>query len=101
MILSENLNSLNVLINAEAKNRWDIIKELVSLAAKNSFIPGSAEASISQALIEREKSMSTGIGKGVAIPHCTVADINDLVIMMAVNEKGINFDAIDSLPVRI
>ena len=101
MVLAENLNPLNVLINSDAKNRWDIIKELVALAVKNSCIPAGAAESVSQALIEREKSMSTGIGKGVAIPHCTVADVSDIVVMMATNEKGINFDAIDSLPVRI
>ena len=74
MVLSENLNSLSILVNSESKT---------------------------QALIEREKSMSTGIGKGVAIPHCTVTHVDEIVVLMATNGKGINFDAIDSLPVKI
>lgn len=101
MVLSENLNPLNILVHAEAKTRWDIIKEMVSLAVRNSLIPSAAEADITQALIDREKSMSTGIGKGVAIPHCTIANVDEVVVLMATNEKGINFDAIDSLPVKI
>lgn len=101
MVLSENLNSLNILVHAESKTRWDLIKEMVGHAVTNSLIPAGTEADITSALIEREKSMSTGIGKGVAIPHCTVTSIDEIVVMMATNEKGINFDAIDSLPVKI
>lgn len=101
MILSENLHLPNILVNTDVKNRWDIIKGLVSLAVKNTLIPKNAENEIAQALIEREKAMSTGIGKGVAIPHCTIPHIDDIIIMMATSEKGINFDSIDSIPVRI
>ena len=101
MVLSENLNPLNILVNSEAKTRWDLIKEMVSLAASNALIPEGAETDITNALIEREKSMSTGIGKGVAIPHCSIPNVDDIIVLFATNEKGINFDAIDSLPVKI
>lgn len=101
MILTENLKSSNILLKSEAKTRWDIIKDLVALAVKTGQIDGKNEQEITAALIEREKSMSTGIGKGVAIPHCSINTIDDVVIMLATHEKGINFDAIDSLPVRI
>jgi PTS system fructose-specific IIA component len=101
MVLSENLNPLNILVNVEAKSRWDLIKEMVSQGEANSIIPKGSGDDIAKALIDREKSMSTGIGKGVAIPHCTVANVDDIIVLMATNEKGINFDAIDSLPVKI
>ena len=101
MVLSENLSPYSILVNSESKTRWDIIKEMVAHAVTHSLIPAGAESDITQALIEREKSMSTGIGKGVAIPHCTVTSVDDIVVLMATNGKGINFDAIDSLPVKI
>ena len=101
MVLSENLSPYSILVNSESKTRWDIIKEMVAHAVTHSLIPAGAENDITQALVEREKSMSTGIGKGVAIPHCTVTSVDDLVVLMATNGKGINFDAIDSLPVKI
>ena len=101
MVLSDNLNPLNILVNSDAKTRWDIIKEMVSLAAHNALIPAGAENDITQALIEREKSMSTGIGKGVAIPHCSIPNVNEIIVLLATNGKGINFDSIDSLPVKI
>ncbi|HEY1405552.1 MAG TPA: PTS sugar transporter subunit IIA [Spirochaetota bacterium] len=101
MILTDNLHPSNIILKSEAKTRWDIIKDLVSLAVKTGQIAKEIEGEISQALIEREKSMSTGIGKGVAIPHCSVGSISDVVVLMATHEKGLNFDAIDSLPVKI
>ncbi len=101
MILTENLNPANILLKSEAKTRWDIIHDLVDIAVKSGQIDKKNEQEISAALVEREKSMSTGIGKGVAIPHCSISSITDVVIMLGTHEKGINFDAIDSLPVKI
>lgn len=101
MIFTENLNPSNILLGSEAKTRWDIIKDLVALAVKTGQIDGKNEQEVTTALIDREKSMSTGIGKGVAIPHCSINTIDDVVIMLATHDKGINFDAIDSLPVKI
>jgi PTS system fructose-specific IIA component len=101
MILTENLNPANILLKSEAKTRWDIIHDLVDVAVKSGQIDKKNEQEIAAALVEREKSMSTGIGKGVAIPHCSISSITDVVIMLGTHEKGINFDAIDSLPVKI
>ncbi len=101
MILSENLKKHNIIINAKAKTRWDLIKEMLELAVKNKEIKDEDEESVRKALIEREKSMSTGIGKSVAIPHCTTAKVNEIIIILSICESGIDFDSIDSIPVRI
>jgi mannitol/fructose-specific phosphotransferase system IIA component (Ntr-type) len=101
MVLADNLSVSGIIPNSGAKTRWDIIKEMVHQAAVSSFIPKDEEGNIHSALVTREKSMSTGIGKGVAIPHCTIPTIRNLVVLLAVNKKGINFDSIDSVPVRI
>ena len=45
--------------------------------------------------------MSTGIGKGIAIPHCVIDQIEEPKIAMAILPKGINFEAIDDEPVQI
>ena len=49
----------------------------------------------------REAIMSTGIGMGIAIPHSKTSYLNDLVIAVGRTKKGINFDALDGLPVHI
>jgi PTS system nitrogen regulatory IIA component len=56
---------------------------------------------IFSALISREKLGSTGIGNGIAIPHCRIPDCNHIIAMLITLEKSIDFDAIDSQPVDV
>ena len=101
MVLSENLKKSNILLKAKSQNRWDLINELVDIAVKSKDINESDREEIKRALIDREKSMSTGIGNGVAIPHCTTSKIKEIVCIMSLNQKGIDFDSIDNEPVKI
>lgn len=101
MVLSESLKLENILINPLSNDRWGMIKEIVALLVKTNTISADQESSTVAALTEREKKMSTGIGKGVAIPHCTIENLDDIRIALAVNEKGINFQAIDDEPVKV
>jgi PTS system fructose-specific IIA component len=101
MSLLENLKKNNIITKPHAKNRWEIIEEMVELALKNKDIPTEDADAIKKSLIEREKSMSTGIGNGVAIPHCSTSKVSNIVAVMALVPKGLNFEAIDSEPVKI
>jgi fructose-specific phosphotransferase system IIA component len=101
MILTENLHEYGIIVHSSSKSRWDVIKELIAFAAGNGIIPIEFEEEISQALISREKTMTTGIGKSVAIPHCKLTCIKDIILLMATSQKGINFESIDNLPAKI
>jgi len=101
MNLLESLKKNNIIIKAGAKNRWEIIEEMVDLAAKNKDILSEDVETIKKALIEREKSMSTGIGNGIAIPHCSTTKISNIVAVLALVKNGLNFEAIDNEPVKI
>jgi len=101
MILSKSLKKNNIIIKAESSNRWDLIEEMLDLAIKNNDVVKENRDILKKALFDREKSMSTGIGRGVAIPHCTTEAVDDIVIVMAFCENGIDFESIDSLPVQI
>lgn len=52
-------------------------------------------------LMEREKLGSTGIGGGVAIPHCKLRDLDRVLLAVGVSEQPIDFDAADGKPVRL
>jgi len=54
-----------------------------------------------QAIIEREKIMSTGIGMGVAIPHAKLAGYHDFFIAIGVLRNGVEWNALDKAPVRL
>ena len=101
MSLLENLKKNNILVKSSAKNRWEIIEEMVDVTVRNREIPSEDSENIKNALIEREKSMSTGIGNGVAIPHCSTSKVSNIITVMALIPKGINFDSIDNEPVKI
>jgi fructose PTS system EIIA component len=101
MLLLNSLKKSNIIINAKSKNRWDLIEEIIDRAVKNKDILFANKKNINNALIEREKSMSTGIGNGVAIPHCTTTTISETLILMAISKNDIDFDSIDNNPVRI
>ena len=101
MDLSNNLKKGNIILKTRSTNRFDLINELVDLAVKNKEIDPLDSEGIKKALVEREKSMSTGIGHAVAVPHCTTGKVKDIVLFMAILPKGIDFDSSDSMPVRI
>jgi len=52
------------------------------------------------AIIEREKIVSTGIGMGTAIPHAKLASYNDFFIAIGILRKGLDWDSLDGSPVR-
>lgn len=101
MVLADSLKKNSIIVKAKSKNRWELIDEMVDLAVKNKQVNKDDRDAVRGALIDREKSMSTGIGNSVAIPHCTTAKVNDIVAVMAISQKGIDFDAIDNNPVKI
>ncbi|TFH43410.1 MAG: PTS sugar transporter subunit IIA [Chrysiogenales bacterium] len=101
MELSDNLKKQNILLKASSNNRWDLIEEMVDLAVKNKEIDQEDCVEVKKALIEREKSMSTGIGNGVAIPHCTTSRVQNTVLIVSVVTRGMDFDSIDNQPVKI
>jgi len=49
-------------------------------------------------LIDREKQGSTGIGNGIAIPHCKVENLDRLILAIGYSEEGVDFNAIDGKP---
>ena len=83
----------------ESSERDDVISELVSkLGAAGKF--GKAKAGeITKAVIKRENEASTGIGKGVAVPHVKHKVIKDVVAAVGCSSAGIDFSSLDKQPV--
>ncbi|MBC7193584.1 PTS IIA-like nitrogen regulatory protein PtsN [Marinobacter sp.] len=52
-------------------------------------------------LVSRERLGSTGIGQGIAIPHCRLEGLNHVVGVLVTLEEGVSFDAIDNQPVDL
>lgn len=54
-----------------------------------------------QKLWEREQLGSTGIGSGIAIPHCKIAGLKEEIVAVGLVSEGIDFGAADGKPVRL
>lgn len=63
--------------------------------------PELSETQTFNNLVARERLGSTGIGQGIAIPHCRLENCNRVVGTLVTLEEGVAFDAIDNQPVDI
>ena len=54
-----------------------------------------------EAILERERIVSTGIGMAVAVPHAKLPDYETFFIAIGIHPKGIPWDALDGVPVRL
>ena len=89
-----------VLLDSAQKDKMDLLSELLSacLADTQDACPRDV---VWNALKERELSMSTGIGHGVAIPHCSTDQVEEILALLALVKEGIEFDSVDGKPVHI
>jgi PTS system nitrogen regulatory IIA component len=74
----------------------DILKELIGLLK----LPEKDEAMLFKMLKRRENLGSTGIGRGIAIPHCRSLVVNKLKVAFGRKASGVDFKAIDDKPVH-
>jgi mannitol/fructose-specific phosphotransferase system IIA component (Ntr-type) len=83
----------------KATDRDGVIDELVSALVSASRLRNAEHRSILKALIERENEASTGIGKGVAVPHVKHSAVTDAVAAVGRSDVGVDFSALDRQPV--
>lgn len=99
MKFREFIQSDAILVPLESSEREGVIRELVQSLGKTGAIEADAVDEVIKALIAREKTGTTGFGRGVAAPHCKHPRINKLVGTIGLSEKGIEFNALDHKPV--
>ena len=101
MKLADVLRKECVAINASMANKAEALREVARLAKKSGVLENVGEQDILAALESRESLGSTGIGKGVAIPHCRLASVKDFVVGIITVPSGVDFDALDAERVRL
>lgn len=93
------VNAENISFHDEATSKKRVIENLSRMLGANTSA-ASAEK-IFQVLLERERLGSTGLGKGVAIPHARVPDLTHTVAAMLTLETPVEFEAADNKPIDI
>ncbi|MGF9758239.1 PTS IIA-like nitrogen regulatory protein PtsN [Microvirga sp. 0TCS3.31] len=98
MPLLDFLDPQAVLPALRVNGKKQALQELASQAARLTGLPDSA---IYEALLQRERLGSTGIGEGIAIPHGKLAGLTRIFGLVARLDKPVNFEALDSQPVDV
>jgi len=83
----------------QASDRDGAIVELVSSLDKAGRLGNGKCQEITREVIKREKEASTGLGKGVAVPHVKYKAVKDVIAAIGQSSTGINFFALDKQPV--
>jgi len=83
----------------QASDRDGVIVELVSALGEAGRFEKDKCEEIAREIIEREKEASTGLGKGVAVPHAKHKAVTDIVATIGQSSAGIDFFALDKQPV--
>ncbi|WP_173048070.1 PTS IIA-like nitrogen regulatory protein PtsN [Bosea sp. ANAM02] len=98
MTLTDLLSPAAVISPLRANGKKQALQELAQHAATLTGLP---DRELFEALLQRERLGSTGIGEGIAIPHGRMPGTERLVGLFARTEKPIDFDALDGQPVDI
>jgi mannitol/fructose-specific phosphotransferase system IIA component (Ntr-type) len=101
MKLTDLLTEDVILSDLEATDAFGAIDEMLAHLVKTARLRESDLEAVETIVHERERSMSTGIGHGVAIPHGTVPCLDGVVGALGRSQAGIDFGSIDHQPVHL
>jgi len=99
MNLTEILRPSCIKIPLEGKDKQAVITELVDVLDDNGLLQD--RKAVSDAVLMREQTRSTGIGSGIAIPHGKCKGVAKLVMSIGIASRPIDFASIDGQPVSI
>ncbi len=88
-----------VRIDVPGCDKKDVIRELAKLLLK--FHPEIDAEEAIEGLYQREGVLSTGIGRGVAIPHARLDSCREICIALGLLREGTNFESLDKKPVKL
>src|ERR1700758_207336 len=91
----------SIIPELSATTKEGVVREWVASLAGTGYFKTTETDDIVRAVLKRELLGSTGIGRGVAIPHTKHSSIERLVGTVALSRPGVNFDSLDGEPVHV
>ncbi|HUW56322.1 MAG TPA: PTS sugar transporter subunit IIA [Planctomycetota bacterium] len=99
MKISELLTERLIKVDLESLEKEEVFEELIDLLVREKRLTDRDAARA--AIIERENKQSTGIGRGVAVPHGKSPTITRLTAALGISKEGIEYDSLDGEPVQL
>ena len=89
------LQTSMIRIGSKAADKQALLREIAGIAVESRYLSSMSKETVFKALADREAQASTGMEKGIAIPHCTFPGLEDFTVGLIVIPGGIDFDAMD------
>ena len=86
-------------LHLEVASKDEVIDKMLSIAGSHSGV--KSQKKLREDVLKREREMSTGIGKQIALPHAKTDAVASPVLALATLKDSIHFDAIDNEPVQV
>jgi PTS system nitrogen regulatory IIA component len=101
MKLSDFVVRQAILTDLKSATKEDAIRAMVESLATAGSVKAADQEGIIAAILKREELGSTGIGKGVAVPHTKHSSVDKLVATVAISRTGVEFASLDGDQVQI
>ncbi len=101
MKLSDLITRDLVELPLQAADKWQVLGILARVPVRAGRYGEALVPAVEQALVARERSMTTGMEHGIAIPHAAIDGIDDLVAVLGISPHGIPFETLDGAPAKI
>ncbi|MBB6482055.1 PTS sugar transporter subunit IIA [Spirochaeta isovalerica] len=85
----------------KAKTKDDVLRKLAKLAVKSIKLDNISEEEVYKKIKERESQGSTGFGGEIAIPHARIKGMEEFLLFIVTDRKGVDFDSLDKKKVRL
>ena len=89
-----------IISELEASDRDEVIAELITSLVEAGKLSEQVYKDITKAVIKRENEASTGLGKGVAVPHVKHKAVDKMIAVVGCKSTGIDFSSLDKQPVH-
>jgi len=99
MVLKELLKADTIRIDIDQLDKWSAIERLADLLVDSG--KAGDRAALVDAIVNREKQGSTGLGNGIAIPHARTDGVREVVAALGISGPGMDFDSADGKPCHL
>jgi PTS system nitrogen regulatory IIA component len=100
MALAEHLCESAICLCLEAAQRDEAIRVLLERFVAGGAMPAGLVDRVLEVVLDRERLGSTAIGKGVAVPHARLRELDRILVGFGRSEAGVEFSALDGQPVH-
>ncbi len=101
MKFSDFVSSKSIRAELDSKDKESVVTELVESLLQAGDIKEADRDDIIKAIMKREELGSTGIGRGVAVPHTKHPSVEKLIGTVGVSSDGVDFDSLDGESVQL